>query len=121
LKNELVAEAYQLALDHLFEMIERETTGKPAAEALSTVINNYLSQCENEENMLLCALAMLGSELTHSDLKIRSIAMNGHSRLVGVIREQLVELGRKNAVALAISITQYSSRCRHTFEYCKPG
>ena len=32
-KDELVAEAFQLALDHLFEMIERETTDKSAAKA----------------------------------------------------------------------------------------
>ena len=38
-KDELVAEAFQLAFDHLFEMIERETTDKSAVKALSTVIN----------------------------------------------------------------------------------
>ena len=104
-KGELVAEAYQLAIDHLFEMIERETKDKPAAKALSTVINIYLGQCEDEENTLLCPLAMLGSELTHCDPKIRSIAMDGHARLVVFIREQLIRLGRKNASVLASSIT----------------
>ena len=104
-KDELVAEAYQLALDHLFEMIENETAGKPAAKALSAVINSYLSQCEDDENTLLCPLAMLGSELTHCDAKIRSIATDGHTRLVEFIREQLIRLGRKNASALASGIT----------------
>ena len=104
-KDELVAEAFQLALDHLFEMIERETTGKSAAKALSTVINIYLNQCEDEENTLLCPLAMLGSELTHCDPKIRSTAMDGYARLVEFIREQLIRLGCKNASALASSIT----------------
>jgi TetR/AcrR family transcriptional repressor of nem operon len=104
-KDELVAEAFQLALDHLFEMIERETTDKSAAKALSRVINIYLSQCEDEENTLLCPLAMLGSELTHCDPKIRSTAMDGYARLVEFIREQLIRLGCKNASALASSIT----------------
>jgi TetR/AcrR family transcriptional regulator, transcriptional repressor for nem operon len=75
-KGELVAEAYQLAIDHLFEMIEREAKDKPAAKALSTAINIYLSQYEDEENRLLCPLAMLGSELTHCDPKIRSNAID---------------------------------------------
>ena len=75
-KGELVAKAYQLAIDHLFEMIEREAKDKPAAKALSTVINIYLSQYEDEENTLLCPLAMLGSELTHCDPKIRSNAID---------------------------------------------
>jgi TetR/AcrR family transcriptional regulator, transcriptional repressor for nem operon len=104
-KDELVAEAYQLALDHLFEMIEQETKDKPAAKALSTVINVYLNQCEDDENTLLCPLAMLGSELTQCDPKIRAIAMAGHTRLVDFIREQLIRLGRKNASAIASSIT----------------
>ena len=104
-KDELVAEAYQLALDHLFEMIERETKDMPAAKALSTVIHVYLSQCADEENTSLCPLAMLGSELTHCDPKIRSIAMDGHARLVDFIREQLIRLGRNNASVLASSIT----------------
>ena len=104
-KDELVAEAYQLALDHLFEMIENETADKPAAKALSAVINSYLSQCEDDENTLLCPLAMLGSELTHCDAKIRSIATDGYTRLVEFIREQLIRLGRKNASALASGIT----------------
>jgi hypothetical protein len=69
------------------------------------VINIYLSQCEDEENTLLCPLAMLGSELTHCDQKIRSIAIDGHARLVEFIREQLIRLGRKNASVLASSIT----------------
>jgi TetR/AcrR family transcriptional regulator, transcriptional repressor for nem operon len=75
-KGELVAEADQLAIDHLFEMIEREAKDKPAAKALGTVINIYLSQYEDEENRLLCPLAMLGSELTHCDPKIRSNAID---------------------------------------------
>ena len=103
-KNELVAEAYQLALDHLFEIIEREAD-KSAVKALNTVINIYLSQCEDEENALLCPLAMSGAELAHCDPKIRSIAMNGHARLVESIRDQLIRLGRKNASALASNIT----------------
>ena len=103
-KDELVAEAFQLALDHLFEMIERETTDKSAAKALSRVINIYLSQCEDEENTLLCPLAMLGSELTHCDPKIRSTAMDGYARLVEFIREQLIRLDCKNASALASSV-----------------
>jgi len=49
--------------------------------------------------------SMLGSELTQCDRKIRSIAMEGHARLVEFIREQLIRLGRKNASALASSIT----------------
>jgi TetR/AcrR family transcriptional regulator, transcriptional repressor for nem operon len=104
-RDELVAEAYELALDHLFEMIEYETTDKPAAKALSTVINIYLDQSEDDENTVLCPLAMLGSELTHCDPKIRAIAMDGHTRLVEFIREQLIRLGRKNASVLANSIT----------------
>jgi TetR/AcrR family transcriptional regulator, transcriptional repressor for nem operon len=104
-RDELVAEAYELALDHLFEMIEYETTDKPAAKALSTVINIYLDQSEDDENTVLCPLAMLGSELTHCDPKIRAIAMDGHTRLVEFIREQLIRLGRKNASVLASSIT----------------
>jgi hypothetical protein len=69
------------------------------------VINIYLSQCEDEENTLLCPLAMLGSELTHCDPKIRSTAMDGYARFVEFIREQLIRLGCKNASALASSIT----------------
>jgi TetR/AcrR family transcriptional regulator, transcriptional repressor for nem operon len=103
-KDELIAEAYQLAFDRLFEMIERETTGKSPAKALETVINTYLFQCEDEKNTLLCPLAMLGSELTHCHPKIRSIAMDGNARLVEFIREQLIRLGRKNASAIAGSI-----------------
>src|SRR5258708_14061752 len=35
-KGELVAEAYQLALAHLFEMTERETKDEPAPKGLRT-------------------------------------------------------------------------------------
>lgn len=104
-KEQLLEEAYHELLDNLFTMFEERTAGMAAREALKTVVELYLSQSPTLSEVDLCPLAMLGSELKHTSETIRSVALLGYERFVGLLESYLTRMKRPHARMLATAIS----------------
>lgn len=103
-KDQLVLEASREAFDQAYVMFERETAGKSPAQAIETIVSVYLEQSQVEERTYLCPLAMLGTELRHSDPLIRAVAMEGHQRLIQLIARHLTHQTKRKALTTASGI-----------------
>jgi len=64
----------------------------------------YLEQSQVKEKPYLCPLAMLGTELRHSDPLIREIAIEGYQRLIRLIARYLTHQTRRKALNTASGI-----------------
>ena len=104
-KEQLLEEAYHEVLDNLFTMFEERTAGMAAREALKTVVELYLSQSPTLSEVGLCPLAMLGSELKHTSETIRSVALLGYERFVGLLERYLTRMKKPHPRALATAIS----------------
>jgi TetR/AcrR family transcriptional regulator, transcriptional repressor for nem operon len=103
-KDRLIAEASSAAFDQAFAMLESETVGKSPTQAVERIVSAYLGQSQDKEKPYMCPLAMLGSELRHSDPQVRAIATNGCQRIVQLIANQLTHRTRREALATASGI-----------------
>jgi TetR/AcrR family transcriptional regulator, transcriptional repressor for nem operon len=103
-KEQLIAEAYEATVDHVFAMFGKAIAGKSPRDAIETIVTMYLSQSPSISEVDLCPLAMLGSEIKHEEKCIRDIAMLGHQRFVNLIEAELVRLGRPQARMVAIGM-----------------
>ena len=101
-KEQLLEEAYQEALEDLFTMFEERTTGMASRDALKTIITLYLSQ---SPALSLCPLAMLGSELKRTSDTIRSVALLGYERFVGLLETHLTKMDKPHPRGLASAIS----------------
>lgn len=95
-KEQLVAEANEGAFDRLLAMLK--------TQPLDKIIALYLGQSQREGNGYLCPLAMLGAELSHCDLQVRTVASNGHQRLLQLLADRLTHLSRAEALTIASAI-----------------
>jgi TetR/AcrR family transcriptional repressor of nem operon len=100
-KDRLIAEVSSAAFDRAFAMLESETMGKSPTEAVERIASVYLGQSQVPEKPYLCPLAMLGTELRHSDPQVRAIAINGHQRIVQLIARHLEYRTRRTSLAIA--------------------
>lgn len=104
-KEQLLEEAYQEVLEDLFTMFEERTTGMASRDALKTIITLYLSQSLALSDVDLCPLAMLGSELKRTSDTIRSVALLGYERFVGLLETHLTKMDKPHPRALASAIS----------------
>ena len=104
-KEQLLEEAYHEVLDRLFTMFEERTAGMAAREALTTVVELYLSQSLTLKGVDLCPLAMLGSELKRTSETIRSVALLGYERFVGLLESYLTRMKKPHPRVLATAIS----------------
>lgn len=104
-KEQLLEAAYQKVLVDLFTMLEERTAGMDAREALKTVVRLYLSQSLTLRAVDLCPLAMLGSELKRTSETIRSVALLGYERFVGLLETNLKKMGKPRPRVLATAIS----------------
>lgn len=100
-KDRLIAEASSAALDRAFAMLEGETAGKSQAQAVNRIVSVYLGQSQVAEKPYLCPLAMIGSELRHSDPQVRAIAINGYQRIVQLVASRLENRTKRAALVTA--------------------
>lgn len=103
-KEQLIAEAYQATVDHVFAMFEEAIDGKSPKDAIEAIVTMYLSQSPTISEVDLCPLSALGSELKHEEKCIRDIAMLGHQRFVDLIKAQLTLLGLPQARIVAMGV-----------------
>jgi TetR/AcrR family transcriptional repressor of nem operon len=103
-KGQLIAEANGAAFDRLQDMLTSETRGLSPPEAMEKILSLYLGQARGKKQPYLCPLALLGTELSHSDQQVRAIAMKGYQRLVELIADQLGPIARREALATASGI-----------------
>jgi TetR/AcrR family transcriptional regulator, transcriptional repressor for nem operon len=103
-KDRLIAEANSAAFDQAFAMLENETVGKSPTQAVERIVSAYLEQSHGREKPYQCPLALLGSELRHSDPQVRTIAINGYQRLVQLIANNLTHQTRRERLATASGI-----------------
>jgi len=100
-KEQLIAEANSAAFDHLLEMFEAQTTGKPTEEALEIIVSLYLNQSRREGNTFLCPLSMNGTELSHCAPEVRGIAFSGYQRMVEFIADRVTHVSDAEALVIA--------------------
>jgi TetR/AcrR family transcriptional repressor of nem operon len=103
-KEQLIAEANSAAFDRLLAMFKMQTSGKPPAEALDTIVSVYLNQSQMEGNTFFCPLSMIGAELSHCEPQVRAIAFDGYQRVVRLVADLLTDLGRDGAFTTASSV-----------------
>jgi TetR/AcrR family transcriptional regulator, transcriptional repressor for nem operon len=103
-KEQLIAEANNAAFERLLDMFDSETRDLPPPESVDKILAIYLGQSRGKKQTHLCPLAMLGTELSHSDQQVRAIAMKGHQHLVELIADQLGHVARREALATASGI-----------------
>jgi TetR/AcrR family transcriptional repressor of nem operon len=100
-KEQLIAEANRTAFDRLYAKLESETAGKPPVKAVERIVSLYLSQSRRAETPYLCPLAGLGSDLGHSDLHVREVAVEGYMRIVQLIADRLTLVPKAEARKIA--------------------
>jgi TetR/AcrR family transcriptional repressor of nem operon len=103
-KDQLIAEVNSAAFDRLLAMLESQTRGKSPAKAVERIVSLYLGQSQGKEKPYLCPLAMLGAELSHSDPKVRTVAIDGYQRFVQLMADHLTHLTKREALATASAI-----------------
>jgi TetR/AcrR family transcriptional repressor of nem operon len=103
-KDQLIAEANIAANDQMFDYYAVAVAGKQPREALDLVVHLYLNQSLGEAPDWLCPLPNLGSELRHSDPKVRSIAMDGYQRLVSFFTTLTTAIGVAEPALIADAI-----------------
>lgn len=104
-KERLLEEAYHEVLEKLFTMFEERTAGMDAREGLKTVVELYLSQSTTLNEVDLCPLAMLGSELKRTSETVRSVAILGYERFVGLLESYLTTLKKPQPRLLATAMS----------------
>lgn len=62
-KEQLIAEANQVAFDQLMDMFDKTAEGIPPGDAIATIVRLYLRQLRSNEPSHMCPLANLCSEL----------------------------------------------------------
>jgi TetR/AcrR family transcriptional repressor of nem operon len=103
-KEQLIAEANKAAFDRLLAMFEMQTAGMSAAEALDRIVWLYLNQTQVEANNFRCPLATIGAELSHCEAQVRAVAIDGYQRVVKLLADRLMDLGRDDALAAASGV-----------------
>ncbi len=103
-KDQLVAEAHVAASDEMLKHCELAVAGKPAREALDSVVSLYLHQSLHDSPAWLCPLPYLSSELRNADHRIRTVAVEGYKRAVGFIAIFTGRLNAPNHLAVADAI-----------------
>ena len=103
-KEQLIAEANKAAFDRLLAMFEMQTAGMSAAEALDRIVWLYLHQTQVEANNFRCPLATIGAELSHCEPPVRTVAIDGYQRVVKLLADRLMDLGRDDALAAASGV-----------------
>lgn len=101
-KEQLIAEANCAASQQLLDLFLSATAGKPPREALDIMVVLYMDQ--SEQLSALCSLASLGSELRHSDDRVKDIAMDGYRRMVDFVNMQTRLLGLPNHASVADAV-----------------
>lgn len=103
-KEQLVAEASEVAFDQIFEMIDDSISGMAPREAFDTIVQIYLYQRQGKDPVYLCPLASLGSELPHSDEHLKAVVNVGHTRMVSYVGALLQQLGLRDPHSVADAI-----------------
>lgn len=103
-KEQLIAEANAAAFRELFAMFDAVTAGKSPHDALDTIVNIYLYQLHAEEVIYLCPLANLGSELCHSDDRVKAVIGDGYAGLVKLFASHLMRMDVADYVGVAEAI-----------------
>jgi TetR/AcrR family transcriptional repressor of nem operon len=103
-KDELIAVANRAANEQLFQYYDEAVAGMGPMDAIEAFVQLYLYQVQNKTSPDLCPLANLGSELRHTNEHIRSVAMEGHQRLVNAFAALTGELEIPDHVSVADSI-----------------
>jgi TetR/AcrR family transcriptional repressor of nem operon len=96
-KEQLVSEALQKSFDISFDGLEAAATGKHADEAVSALVNYYLSPKRRDNFQDACPLAALGSDLRHGDAETRGVATVGWQRLIGILQSKFDGLTAREA------------------------
>lgn len=106
-KEQLIAEANQLAFDQLLDMFDGVVAEMAPAEAIKTIIRLYLGQLLSKEKGYRCPIANLGSELGRSDAQIQAVGAAGYKRLVRLVADkaQQMKIDESEKVANAIVST----------------
>ena len=103
-KDQLIAEASREANGTLFEYYDAAVAGMQPLQAIETIVRLYLWQLAGNDKILRCPLANLGSELRHSDDRIRAIAMEGYRQLSGSFTALATQLGVADPASVADAI-----------------
>lgn len=103
-KEQLIAEASEVAFEQIFKMIEAEVEGLSPRDTLDTMVHIYLYQRQRKSAEFLCPLAHLGSELPHAEGQVRAIVDIGHQRMVTYVAALLQKLNIVDDVGVANAI-----------------
>ena len=103
-KDQLIAEASREACDRAYTTLENEAAGRSPAQAIERIVSVYLEQSQGKGRPYLCPLAMLSSELRHSDPSVRAIAAEGHQRLIELIARNVPQSMKGKALTVASGI-----------------
>lgn len=103
-KEQLVAEASEVAFDQIFEMINAATAGKAPRDALDTVVHIYLYQRQDKDPVYLCPLASLGSELPNADEHLKAVVNVGYTRMVSYFAGLVQRLNVRDPHSVADAI-----------------
>jgi TetR/AcrR family transcriptional repressor of nem operon len=87
-KDQLVAEACDVASKTLSDALRAHSQGKPPHKARQDVISCYLSTSHRDNLSIGCPFAALGGELARADANIREVATEGFLRLTNILAEQ---------------------------------
>ena len=103
-KDQLVLEACGKTVFSLIAGLELLVNGKPYYQALSLLVDHYVSRAHRDQPRTGCPLAALGSELARRDKKTRHAAMEGFLQLSRLIASRLrtAPLRKRTECALAI-------------------
>ncbi|HEY9101913.1 TetR/AcrR family transcriptional regulator [Chitinimonas sp.] len=105
-KEQLIAEANEMAFDQIFTTIGKEVAGQGLGPkgALDKIVQAYLYQHHAKQPVYLCPMANLGSELPHADEQVKAIVNVGYRRLVGYIEALIQQMGVPNQAAIADTV-----------------
>jgi TetR/AcrR family transcriptional repressor of nem operon len=100
-KEQLVAEASEVAFDQILERIEASISGMAPRQALDTIVQIYLYQREKQDPVYLCPLASLGSELPHADEHLKAVVNIGYTRMVSYFGALLQQINIRDPHSVA--------------------
>jgi TetR/AcrR family transcriptional repressor of nem operon len=103
-KEQLVAEACNIACSVLLDNMERRALGKTPEKALNDLVKHYLSPGHRDNFDNACPLAALGGELRHADEETRQAAGAGLDRFISIVASQLEQLSSEKARARATAV-----------------
>jgi TetR/AcrR family transcriptional repressor of nem operon len=89
-KAQLVGESVAVGVDGLITSLRARLAEADNDSGFDTLVSGYLSQAHRDEDVG-CPYAGLGSELARAEGQVRSAAVDGFERMLGLLAEQLAD------------------------------